>query len=104
VKTTVAKVDRVLFVHPVWLDLDAADGSCCGFGCGRADSPLAGVPALVDYRFGVAYVPPLSPSGVAVVDPGRDFLLFVELCLPCASHLDEACGWTCVPFDVEVEA
>lgn len=100
--TTVVTVDRVLLVHPSRLQLDAQDGTCVRWGC-HETCPTETSLALVDYQFGVGYLPQLSPSGLVVVDPDRDMPLALDLCPQCADELDVALGWHCVPFQVEVE-
>jgi hypothetical protein len=59
---------------------------------------------LVDHRYGPSSLPPLSPDGLVVVDPERDAVMSLDLCLMCYLALDETCGWHCVPFEIEVES
>lgn len=100
--TTVVTVDRVLLIHPYRLDLDAPDGVCVGMGCAARGLEVLPVLASVDYRHGHGYIPPLDPTGLAVVDSAQ--LLTLDLCPTCNADLDKACGWQCVPFDLKVVA
>jgi hypothetical protein len=110
--TTVVTVDRVLLLHPNHLDTDAPDGWCargyCGHGPleygGQSGCDMVQLPALVDVRIGVGYIPPIDYRAALPVVDANDVQLVTVCGANCAALLDDAYGWRVVPFDLKVVA